>query len=223
LIENDVVVLPFLFRRGMNRSERRFTLSEAAIAIDPAGPLERPAHLQLYRPGGATLGPLSTILDRLPSPLQAMLMRGIMRLAVGMLYLHGTQSRGLRVRLLPGEAPIAPIKVIPETGGVGAMAARAAIRRLGAARRHLGLQPIALAQRRGGPGFSAHLGGTLPMRHRPDRLECHPDGRLAGSTEGAPVFVVDLSNFPEMPAQNPTLTGVANAMRIAAHYMAARH
>jgi hypothetical protein len=61
------------------------------------------------------------------------------------------------------------------------------------------------------------------MRHRPDRLECHPDGRLAGSTEGAPVFVVDLSNFPEMPAQNPTLTGVANAMRIAAHYMAARH
>jgi choline dehydrogenase-like flavoprotein len=223
LAENDVIVLPFVFRQGITHAERRFTLSEAVVAIDPAGALERPAHLQLYRPGGATLGPLSTILERLPSSFSALLLRGIKHLAIGMLYLHGAQSRSMRLRLLPGDAPITPIEVTSKGTGMSIEAARTAIRRLSAARRLLALSPIALAQRRGGPGFSAHLGGALPMRHRPDRLECHPDGRLAGATGSAPVFVVDLSAFPEMPAQNPTLTGVANAMRIAAQYAAVGH
>jgi choline dehydrogenase-like flavoprotein len=220
LSENDVFVLPFFLPRGMTHGERRFTLSEAAIAIDPRGALERPAHLQLYRPGGSTLGPLSALIERMPAPIRRLALAGIGRLALGMLYLHGAQSRGLSLRLRSDDAVIAPIEVAPEDAGRSRPAVREAIRRLHAARRSLALYPLALAVRRGGPGFSAHLGCTLPIRRRPGRLECDGEGRLAGSTDGAPVFVVDLSSFPEMPAQNPTLAGVANAMRIAAHYAA---
>lgn len=220
LAENDVTVLPFVFRNGLRHVERRFTLSEAAVAIDPAGPLERPAHLQLYRPGGASLGPVSRALDVLPSRLRSLALRGIERMAVGMLYLHGSQSRGLRLCLMHGEAPVATVQATPEDGDPGREAARASIRRLAAHRRQLGLSPLAFALRRGGPGFSAHLGCVLPIRRRPERLECHPDGRLAGVVQGAPVFVVDLSALPAMPAQNPTLTGVANAMRVAAQFAA---
>lgn len=37
-------------------------------------------------------------------------------------------------------------------------------------------------------------------------------GRLPG---GRPLYVADLSAFPAMPAQNPTMTAAANAMRVA--------
>lgn len=217
LVENEVVVLPMLFRAGLTHGPRNFTLSEAAIAIDPAGALTRPAHLQLYRPGGATLGPVSALLARLPGPLRGLAERQLARLALGMLFLHGAQSRALRLRVDPGAAEFAPISVQREGGDPGVEAIRAALARLAGARRALGLRPLAPFRRRGGPGFSAHLGGALPMRVRPGRLECDADGRLAGAGE-APVFVADLSVFPQMPAQNPTLTGVANAMRIAAGY-----
>lgn len=221
LAENDVTVLPFRFRNGLRHGDRRFALSEAAIAIDPAGALERPAHLQLYRPGGASLGPVSALLDLLPSKFKSLALRCIGRLAVGMLYLHGTQSRGLQLRLGQSDAPVAHVQVNPEDGDPGREAVRASIRRLSAYSHLLGLAPLTFARRHGGPGFSAHFGCVLPMRHRPDRLECHPDGRLASAAEDVPVFVVDLSALPAMPAQNATLTGVANAMRIAAHYVAA--
>jgi len=48
--------------------------------------------------------------------------------------------------------------------------------------------------------------------NRPSGFATTPDGRLAGSER---VYVVDASVFPSLPAQNPTLTAVANAARIA--------
>lgn len=61
-------------------------------------------------------------------------------------------------------------------------------------------------------GSSLHYAGLLPMRNSPQRHQCHPDGRLAG-TRG--VYVLDGANFSTLPAKNLTLTIMANAMRIA--------
>ena len=54
------------------------------------------------------------------------------------------------------------------------------------------------------------------MRDTPGPFETDRNGRLSGDR---PIYVVDLSCFPEMPAQNPTFIAVANSMRIASNIL----
>ena len=79
----------------------------------------------------------------------------------------------------------------------------------------LRLRPLPALALRGDPGLSGHVGGTLPMRSKPGPLETDKSGRLDGGRE---IYAVDLSVFPKMPAQNPTFTAVANAMRVASDW-----
>ncbi|HET8960053.1 GMC family oxidoreductase [Nocardioides sp.] len=59
--------------------------------------------------------------------------------------------------------------------------------------------------------YTAHLAGTARMGTDPDTSVCGPDGRLH-EVEG--VYVADASTFPTFPGFNPTLTIMANALRI---------
>lgn len=61
-------------------------------------------------------------------------------------------------------------------------------------------------------GAGLHYAGMLPMRERPERHQCHPDGRLSGTRA---VHVIDGACFPALPAKNLTFTIMANAMRVA--------
>lgn len=60
--------------------------------------------------------------------------------------------------------------------------------------------------------YTAHLAGTTRMGTDPQRSVCDPSGRLH---EVDNVYVVDASTFPTFPGFNPTLTIMANALRIA--------
>lgn len=60
--------------------------------------------------------------------------------------------------------------------------------------------------------YTAHLAGTARMGEDADTSVCAPDGRLH---EVSNVYVVDGSTFPTFPGFNPTLTIMANALRIA--------
>ncbi len=156
--------------------------------------------MQLYRPGSALLGPLG----RLLAPIYS-------RLVIGFLYLHSDVSRALAIShdaSQPFSVAALKAKDRPEARA----AFRRAIRQLGDAASPLGLRPLPALALRGDPGLSGHVGGTLPMRREPGPLETDSAGRLAGDRE---IYAVDLSVFPKMPAQNPTFTAVANAMRVA--------
>jgi choline dehydrogenase-like flavoprotein len=59
---------------------------------------------------------------------------------------------------------------------------------------------------------TAHLAGTARMGTDPDRSVCDASGRLH---EVGNVYVADASTFPTFPGFNPTLTIMANALRIA--------
>ena len=62
------------------------------------------------------------------------------------------------------------------------------------------------------PGASAHYGGPLPMRERPERrYETNRNGLLTGTKA---VYVGDAAAFPRLPAKNLTFTIMANALRI---------
>lgn len=211
LVDNDIYVVPFLMDGHRHSGEPTFQLSEAAVAIGGEG---RPAHLQLYRPSGPLTGPLGALASRLPQ-LGRLLDVFLGRLVLGFLYLHSAESRALSLEIAETDAPFAALRLTARDTPAAGNAARRVFGKLRQAREGLGLRPLTALALRGDPGLSGHIGGTLPMRARPGALETGPDGRLAGDR---PIYVADLSVFPEMPAQNPTFTGVANAMRIAAGY-----
>ncbi len=62
-----------------------------------------------------------------------------------------------------------------------------------------------------GISYTAHLAGTARMGEDADTSVCAPDGRLH---EVSNVYVADGSTFPTFPGFNPTLTIMANALRI---------
>ncbi|SNR63519.1 Choline dehydrogenase [Haloechinothrix alba] len=65
---------------------------------------------------------------------------------------------------------------------------------------------------RDGATYSAHLGGTARMGEDPATSVCDASGRMH---ELDNVYVADASTFPTFPGFNPTLTIMANALRIA--------
>jgi choline dehydrogenase-like flavoprotein len=60
--------------------------------------------------------------------------------------------------------------------------------------------------------YTAHLAGTARMGRDPRSSVCAPSGRLH---EVDNVYVADASTFPTFPGFNPTLTIMANALRVA--------
>lgn len=65
---------------------------------------------------------------------------------------------------------------------------------------------------REGQYYGSHLAGTARMGHDPETSVCAADGRMH---EIDNVYVADGSTFPTFPGFNPTLTIMANALRIA--------
>jgi choline dehydrogenase-like flavoprotein len=61
-------------------------------------------------------------------------------------------------------------------------------------------------------GHAVHYTSTLPMRHDPQRYQCHADGRLSGTRS---VYIADSACFSSLPAKNMSFGMMANAMRIA--------
>jgi choline dehydrogenase-like flavoprotein len=61
-------------------------------------------------------------------------------------------------------------------------------------------------------GSALHYACLLPMKDRPARYECFPDGELQGNPG---VHVIDGACFSALPAKNLTFTIMANSMRIA--------
>jgi choline dehydrogenase-like flavoprotein len=78
--------------------------------------------------------------------------------------------------------------------------------------RALGLWTHAMLICKPETGHAIHYAGTLPMRERPGRYECHPDGRLAGAQR---VYVADSASFTDLPAKNMSLGMMSAAMRVA--------
>lgn len=60
--------------------------------------------------------------------------------------------------------------------------------------------------------YTVHLAGTARMGSDPRTSVCAPSGRLH---ELDNVFVADASTFPSFPGFNPTLTVMANSIRVA--------
>jgi choline dehydrogenase-like flavoprotein len=206
LLDSAYYTFPALRWRG-SRVERGNTLAQVFLEIDACEASSRPVHLQLYGYNDLMLRAAASRLrlsERAASRLLAPLLS---RLVFVQGYLHSDESPGARAQL----GRDGTLRVRPGEGDAAERVA-AVVRKVRSLRRELRLEPITSMLRTWPPGKGFHVGGSFPMRERPNELETDVHGRLAGFER---VHLVDASTFPTLPATTITLAAMANAHRIA--------
>lgn len=214
IIDNDLFVLPFLWSGSWigGAFQSAFPMSEAAVAIKPASWTPRGFHLQFYSYHPFFLGGLGLQLQRLPGRLSRLTQSVLNNLIIGFIYPDDRQSRQATLSVRANERQPGTVVLRMEDENRGRQALETFLRHMKTIHGATGLTPLTFMTKSGPFGLSGHLGGTLAMHRHPDRLQTDPQGRLAQTRH---VYIADASTFPTMPPQNPTLTVMANAMRIA--------
>jgi choline dehydrogenase-like flavoprotein len=154
---------------------------------------------------------LAPIASKLPvgiERLERVLRPLVGRMIVMQGYLHSGDSPGMTLELKADG-----VRLLGDDPAEGIARVRRLVRRLTANAHLLGMAPIPGLTQLGRPGKGNHVGGSLPMRHRPSELETDTMGRVPGWDR---VHVVDSSVLPSLPATTVTLSVMANAHRIAA-------
>jgi hypothetical protein len=183
------------------------TLAQMFVELQDAHISEHTMHLQIYGYNDLMLSALTQRLPLGPARLERMLQPLLGRLVVIQGYLHSAESPGLTLHRDADR-----MRVVGDSGAVGAARVRMLVRRLAEKGRLLGMFPIPRLVQTGRPGKSNHVGGSLPMRHEPGELETDTLGRPPNWSR---VHVVDASIFPSVPATTVTISVMANAHRIA--------
>jgi len=212
LLDNDLFVVPMVLDKPPEPGwKTSFTLSEAALTLDAGFATKFPAHIQFYSLNDSMIPHPLKWLRRFPS-----IERLLSHLAIGFIYLHEAESRQATVvpRARPDNLATLEVQITSEQR---TDLARRVLRHVRDARTSAGLRPLTQLLRNTPLGFSGHLAGTLPMAGNTGNqptLYTQADGRLSDTKF---VYVVDASVFPSLPAQNPTYSAMANAMRIASN------
>ena len=209
LLDSQYFLLPMLtrYRAEVGTAIQSSTLAQIFLELDDSMISQHTVHLQVYGYNDLMLSALAGVLP-LPRPtLERSLGVIAGRVVVIQGYLHSTDSAGLTMNTHGRHVRLVGDTVTARATPIGAI-----VRRLLTARGSLGMLPLLPLLQIGAPGKSNHIGGSLPMRHRPGNLETDTLGRLSGWER---VHIVDASIFPSMPATTVTLSVMANAHRIA--------
>jgi choline dehydrogenase-like flavoprotein len=169
--------------------------------------LTHAAHLQIYGYNDIVLAALARRLPIGTERLERLAHPVLGRLLILQGFLHSADSPGLTVG-----AEGSGMRIVGDDVASASARVRRLVRRLAAHGRLLGMWPAPGLLHVGQPGKSNHIGGSLPMRHRPGALETDVLGRMPAHER---VHVVDASIFPSIPATTVTLSVMANAHRIA--------
>jgi choline dehydrogenase-like flavoprotein len=203
-------VLPMLTARaapvGVERQGN--TLAQIFLELQDARISQRTVHLQLYGYNDIMLAALAARLPLEEHRLERLLAPAFGRLVVIQGYLHSAESPGLTL-----QCSADGVRLRGEDAGAARTRVRGIVRRLLKNGRLLGMVPLPGLLQIGQPGKGNHLGGSLPMRRAPGKLESDTLGRVGGWRR---VHVVDAAVFPSVPATTVTLSVMANAHRIAA-------
>jgi len=210
LADSQYFVVPVLTPRAapVSVATQGNTLAQVFVELQDARVSAHTVHLQLYGYNDVLLSALAGRLPLSAARLERLLAPLLGRMVVIQGFLHSADSPGLTVEGVAGEG----IRIVGDDVGPGAARVKRLVRRLTASARLLGMVPLPGLVQVGRPGKGNHLGGSLPMRHRPGELETDTLGRLRGWER---VHVVDAAVFPSFPATTVTLSVMANAHRIA--------
>jgi len=208
LLNSPVLAVPLLLpkRLGQSPPERGFSLAQLGILLRHG---ERPGD---YVTGGlyevSTLPP-SSFVARLPFSRpagNAFFAALSSALVVAPIYFPGQWSENIVTWRLSAD------DIAITVHGGTATGLRELIKQVKGQLRIIfrGLGAYMLGASLATPGADAHYGGTLPMGDK----TVNGTNRFGELNVAPGVFVVDGANFPSLPAKYPTLTIMANAMRI---------
>lgn len=205
--------LPMLHRwsAGDTASAPHHTLAQAFWEIDDPAVDTHIVHAQLYTYNDTyapdmrnRFGPFAGV----ARPLIELLSR---RLIVAQAFLHSDVSPAIGVRLAgSGDTGRLEYRRVENAATAGTI--ERTKRKIAKAGMIAGMLPLTPLLRPGSLGSSFHCGGTLPMRHAPEKGETDTLGRPAGFSR---THIVDASVFPTIPAPTITFSVMANAHRIA--------
>ena len=215
LLESSYFTLPLLSFRRRGRVGRGLggnTLAQIFFELDDPELSASGVHLQVYGYNDLMLRAVAARLRFPERQAQRLLQPLLGRLLYGQGYLHSDDSPSLSLELVR-EGSGSVLVVSPGAGAEAAGRAAAVVRKLSSLRRLTGIRPLASMLRVWPQGKGFHVGGSLPMRHRPGELESDVLGRPTGLRR---VHVVDAAVLPSLPATTITLSVMANAQRIAA-------
>ena len=213
ILSNELMVVPFKNRvNPIGSNHKNFGLSEAVIAMNGEFTGASPAHMQLYRFTLPLLGPVANLLVSLPGILRRLFTAPFSRLVFGFIYLHSEDSARYSATVDASSEGLSQLNIEMDKPGRGKKLFSSIMDKLKSMHLVTGIKPVLSLAKSTPAGFSCHIGGTMPMRRKPGEMETDLSGRLSGTHR---CYVVDAAVFPSLPAQNLTLTVMANAMRIA--------
>lgn len=209
LQDSQYFMIPMLTPRSVRVSmaTQGNTLAQIFVELDNTRVSAHTIHLQLYGYNDLMLSALAGRLPVAADRLERMLQPLLGRLIAIQGYLHSGESPGLTIHREADR-----VRVVGDDGTSGDVRVRKLVRHLAANRKLLGMIPISRLVQIGRPGKGNHLGGSLPMRSEPGKLETDTLGRLPGWDR---VHIIDASIFPSVPATTVTISVMANAHRIA--------
>jgi choline dehydrogenase-like flavoprotein len=209
LSDSQYFLIPMASARSMpvRAATQGNTLAQIFLELDDERISRHTVHMQLYGYNDLMVSPIAARLPLSVEWLERALRPAVGRVIVIQGYLHSGDSPGMTVRLDANG-----IRLVGDDPTDGAVRVRRLVRRLSTYARLLGMAPIPRLTQAGLPGKSNHLGGSLPMRHRPGEMETDTTGRVTGWDR---VHVVDAAVLPSIPATTVTLSVMANAHRIA--------
>jgi choline dehydrogenase-like flavoprotein len=219
VLDSQYFYLPWLRYRGVPglARERMHTLAQVFLEIWDRALSKRTIHLQVYTFNDLYVAALRSRLGPLYA-LAGPLARALLsRLLMIQGYLHSEVSSRLVLRLVRergqdmGRLHL-DVVINPEAERI----VRGLCDKLARLSGFMRAYPLTLQLALGRPGRGAHCGGSFPMRERPREGETDRLGVPHGFRR---VHLVDASVFPSIPATTITLTTMANAHRIAMHFL----
>jgi len=195
------------------------TLSQIFMEIWDENISRYTVHLQLYSFNELYLQAIRRML-RIGYPLfKSVILKEIGRLFVIQGYLHSNESATVHVRLTKNESAGSAfgdvLQVKSESNPKIKEIVNRVLSKLMSCRKELRAVPFSPATTLAIPGRGFHIGGTFPMRERPEGFESDRLGRPAGFKK---VHAVDSTVFPSIPATTITYSAMANAHRIGSEY-----
>jgi choline dehydrogenase-like flavoprotein len=190
------------------------TLAQIFLELDDPDVSAHGVHLQVYGYSDLMLRAVAARSHLGESVSMRLLQPLLGRLLFAGGYLHSDDSPRLSAELVR-ESSGSVLMLSPGDGAATAGKVKAVIGKLRSLRPLTGISPLAPMSQIWPQGKGFHVGGSFPMRERPEGLESDLLGRPAGLRR---VHVVDASVLPSLPATTITLSAMANAQRIAAEH-----
>jgi len=219
LMDSQYFLAPLLRYESAPVEKNLHTLSQIFMEIWDENISRYTVHLQLYSFNELYLQAIRRML-RIGYPLfKSVILKEIGRLFVVQGYLHSNESAKVHVRLMKNESARSAfgdvLQVKSESNPKIKETVNRILLKLGSCRKELRAVPLSPAATLAVPGRGFHIGGTFPMRERPEGFESDRLGRPPGFKR---VHAVDSTVFPSIPATTITYSAMANAHRIGSEY-----